>query len=154
MHVVTSHAPSVPEQGVPGLSEPANRGAWTVECGPKDVVWVGHAIRIFVSSRLDDLTLLLVTAPNDAELTEVAQPTRSMPADRRRTSHILAVASGERFRIDGVSVRLEDYRLPDLGAIPLRDRLLQIDAPYGWMVTRDSRARQGARHRAPKRQQG
>lgn len=126
----------------------------TVECGPKDVIWVGRDIRIFVTSRLDDLTLLLVTAPNAAALGGLAHPARSAPADRRRTSHILSLCSGGCFEIGGVSVRLEDYRLPDLGATPLRDRLLHIDAPPGWAVTRDSGAHRGARAAARKRVQG
>jgi len=126
----------------------------TVECGPKDVIWVGRNIRIFVTSRLDDLTLLLVTAPNGAALGALAHPARSAPADSKRTSHILSLCSGEHFDIGGVSVRLEDYRLPDLGATPLRDRLLHIDAPPGCAVTRDSGAHRGAHAMARKRAQG
>ena len=126
----------------------------TVECGPKDVVWVGHDIRIFVTSRLDDLTLLVVTAPNGAAPFGLGCSARSAPADRWRTSHILPLCSGECFQIAGVSVRLEDCRVPDVGATPLRDRLLHIDAPPGLRVLRDSGAHRGTRAAARKRRLG
>ena len=115
-----------------------------IECGHKDVIWAGEDIRIFVTSRLDDLTLLLVTVPNGVVLAGLAQPAHSAPADRWRTSHIVSLRSGECFEVCGVSVRLEDYRLPDVGATPLRDRLLYIDAPPGMRVWRDSGAHRDA----------
>lgn len=102
-----------------------------------DVVWLGDDIRIFITSRLEDLTLLVVTVPKGTELGGSVQPVCSALADRRHTSYILPLPSGESFEIAGVSVWLEDCHAPDLGATPLRDRLLHVDAPTRMRVMRD-----------------
>jgi len=125
-----------------------------MECGAKDVIWIGRQIRVFITSRLEDRTFFMVTVPNGMAPGGVDRLVISAPANGRRMSHVFSLYSGESFYIGGATVRLEDVSPIAEGATPLRDRLLHIDAPPGWAVTRDSGAHRGARAAARKRAEG
>lgn len=125
----------------------------SVECGPRDVVWLGRAIRIFITSRLEDGSVVVVTTPNGMAPSGIDRRVVSAPADAHRTSHVFSLFPGETFEIGRARVRLEDIAAAEAGAAPFHDRLLHIDTPPGWAVTHDAGTRCSARAAARARLQ-
>ena len=114
-----------------------------MECGPKDVVWIGRAIRVFITSRLEDRTFFMVTAPHGTAPFGIDRVVMTSPAGGGRASHVFSLYPGEAFGIGVATVRLEDCEPRTDGVSLLRDRLLYIDVPDYVSVVRDASAHRG-----------
>jgi hypothetical protein len=110
-----------------------------MDCRVGERLWFDEDIRLHLTGRCDDMLFVFIDAARRHAFDTDANFHCSSPCRRKRTGHVVAMRAGDQLRIGPVVLRVEHPYVQRVGACPLRDVRLAIQAPTRFQRTMSAR---------------